>query len=156
LQLQHGDILVGPPFPRSGGAALTSPSLDYTRPVLSARYLNRGTREEMGRNRNARLTPTQVDVLRKVLHRSLCYPVRKIPVSMQVLCSLLTRIPFDIPDDTKVPLWAYLDVTVCTRLVRVLAPSPKIEQKEDNFNLTAARALAGMCRTEYTHCTSFD
>ena len=77
-------------------------------------------------------------------------------MSMQVLCSLLTRIPFDIPDDTKVPLWAYLDVTVCTRLVRVLAPSPKIEQKEDNFNLTAARALAGMCRTEYTHCTSFD
>ena len=90
LQLQYGDILVGPPFPRSGGTSLTSSSLDYTRPVLSAKCLNLGTREEMGRNRNARLTPTQVDVLRKVLHPSLCYPVRRIPLSMQILSSLLT------------------------------------------------------------------
>jgi len=37
------------------------------------------------------------------------------------------RTPFDIPDDTKVPLWAYLDVTVCTVLVKVLAPSHKTE-----------------------------
>jgi len=37
------------------------------------------------------------------------------------------RIPLDIPDDTKVPLWAYLDVTVCAMLVKVLAPSPKVE-----------------------------
>ena len=66
------------------------------------------------------------------------------------------RIPFDIPDDTEVPLWAYLDVTVCTRLVKALAPSPNIEQEENNFNLTAARALASMCRREYAHCILFD
>ena len=35
------------------------------------------------------------------------------------------RIPLDIPNDTKVPPWAYLDVTVCARLVRILAPSPR-------------------------------
>jgi len=62
------------------------------------------------------------------------------------------RIPLDIPDDTKVPLWAYLDVTVCARLVEVLAPSLKAEQKEDNFNLTAARVLAGVCRSGCIHC----
>jgi len=36
----------------------------------------------------------------------------------------VTQIPLDIPDDTEVPTWAFLNVT-----------------KEDEFNLTAARAL---------------
>ena len=66
------------------------------------------------------------------------------------------RIPLHIPNDTEVPLWAYLDVTVRAKLVKVLAPSPKAEQKQDNFNLTAARALAGMCRSECVRCILFD
>ena len=56
------------------------------------------------------------------------------------------RIPLPIPGGTEVPSWAYLDVTVCARVAKVLAPSPETEQKEGNFNLTAARAIAGTCR----------
>ena len=37
------------------------------------------------------------------------------------------RTPFDIPDDTEVPSWAYLDVTVRAILVRVPTPSLKTE-----------------------------
>ncbi|KAF9788035.1 hypothetical protein BJ322DRAFT_600194 [Thelephora terrestris] len=44
----------------------------------------------------------------------------------EMFCDVVyvTQIPLDIPSDTQVPPWAYLDVT-----------------KENNFNLTAARAL---------------
>lgn len=33
------------------------------------------------------------------------------------------RIPLGIPSDTKVPPWAYLDVTVCVKLVGILSRS---------------------------------
>ena len=66
------------------------------------------------------------------------------------------RIPLDIPGNTEVPPWAYLNVTVCKRLAKIPVPSPKTEQKEDNFNLTAAQALVGMYFSECFHCTVFD
>lgn len=61
------------------------------------------------------------------------------------------RIPLDIPHDTEVPQWAYLNVTVRVRLIELLLPSLKTEQEEDNFNHTAARALVGMCRSGCLH-----
>lgn len=66
------------------------------------------------------------------------------------------RIPLDIPDDTKVPPWASLNVTVCARLIGILVSSLKTEQVEDKFNLTAARAVAGMCYDAHLSCTLFD
>lgn len=66
------------------------------------------------------------------------------------------RIPLDIPDDTQVPPWAYLDVTVRAMFVDVRVLSPKAEQKDDHFNPTAARALAGVYRSDCLHCMVFD
>ena len=67
------------------------------------------------------------------------------------------RIPLDIPDNTEVPRWAYLNVTVCARLDETLVPSPKTEteQEEDNFNITAARVLVGTCPSKCFYRTRF-
>jgi len=133
-----------------------SSSLDYTRPVLSARYLNRGTREEMGLQSQRTTHSNTGGRFTKSSAPKSTLPSKEGPRVDADPPLTSDRIPLDIPGDTEVPLWAYLNVTVRTILIKVLVPSPKTEQEEDNFNLTAARALAGMCRGEHVHCILFD